>query len=189
MLRASTIAALLLLPTLAQAQRTNRGNDLYGDWNKTDPKMGRPAPSYKQSDVEKFSSVLVLVDKKKDLKLTADVVGKLMEVAKAEEAANQSLYGKMDSTRLALRLKPGADPDQEQARMTIARQEFMAVIQQIRASYDSTYKNSCLPLLDETQKKTAEGLIAKAQEDAAEELRKIGGGRGGAPGGGAGRRP
>lgn len=187
MLRATAIAALLLIPTLAQAQRTNRGNDLYGDWNKADPKMGRPAPSYKQSDVEKFSSVLLLVDKKKDLKLTDEQMGKLTEVSKAEEEANKALYVKMDSTRLALRMKPGADPDQEQARMTIARQEFMAVIQQIRSSYDSTYKNACLPLLDETQRKTAEGLIQKAQEEASEDLRKIGGGRGG--GGGSGRRP
>jgi hypothetical protein len=189
MLRASAIAALLLIPTLAQAQRTNRGNDLYGDWNKADPKMGRPAPTYKQSDVEKFSAVLLLVDKKKDLKLTDDQMAKLKDLGKAEEAVNKVLYGKMDSTRLALRQKPGEDSDQERARMTLARQEFMAVIQQIRSSYDSTYKTSCAPILDEGQRKTAEELIQKASQEAEEELRsKIGGGTRGA-GGGGGRRP
>ena len=180
LIRPLAVAAILLVPTLAEAQRTNRGSKLYGDWNKTDTAMGRAAPSYKKADVEKFSSVLLLVDKKKDLKLTDEQVAKFKDLGKAEDASNAQLYAKMDSVRLAIRRRPGEDGDSERARMSLARQDLFAVIQQIRSNYDSTYKAQCLPILDETQRKTAEGLILKQQGEAEEDLRsKLGGGGGG----------
>src|SRR5688500_474923 len=95
--RPLVVAAILLVPTLAEAQRTNRGSKLYGAWNKTEPAMGRAAPSYKKADVEKFSPVLLLVDKKKDLKLTDEQVAKFKDLGKAEDASNAQLYAKMDS--------------------------------------------------------------------------------------------
>jgi hypothetical protein len=56
-------------------------------------------------------------------------------------------------------------------------------VQQIRSSYDSTYKTSCAPILDDGQRKTAEELIQKAHEEAEQELRsKVGGGGGGSGG-------
>jgi len=184
--RPVALAALLLIPTFADAQKTNRGTKILSDWNKPDTNMGRAAPSYKKSDVEKFSAVLIVVDKKKDLKLTDDQVAKFKDLGKAEEAYNEPFYVKMDSARLAIRRRPGEDADQEKARMTLARQEMMNVIRRIRSNYDSVFQQG-MPLLDETQKKTASEIVEKERADAEDDLRsKLGGGGGG---GSSRRRP
>ena len=172
------LAMLLTIPTMSEAQRTNRGRELFGDWNQPDTAMGRPAPSIKKSDIEKFSGVLIVVDKKKDLKLSDDVTNKLKDLGKQEEAYNQPLYQKADSLRLAIRRRAGEDGEKEQVRMTLARQELLEVIRQIRSNYDSTFQVG-LPLLDETQKAAATQLVEKQRDEAEDDLRSKLGGRGG----------
>lgn len=89
---------------------------------------------------------------------------------------NEALFKQVDSLKLAMKRRDGEDGDQERARTTLARQELMTVIRQIRANYDSTFQAS-LPLLDETQKQTATQLVEKKREEADGDLRsKIGGG-------------
>jgi hypothetical protein len=179
--RIVTLSALLLLPSIIDAQavqRTNRGTKIMGDWNKTDTAMGRAAPSFKKQDIEKFSAVLLVIDKKKDLKLSEEQVGKLKELGKTEEAHNEPLYVRMDSLRLSLRRRPGEDGDKERIRMSLAQQDLIAVIEQIRSNYDSTYKASGLPLLSEAQRTSAEPLLEKGRDEAEDHLRsKLGGGR------------
>ena len=176
MLRASAVAALLLIPTLAEAQRTNRGK-VPADWDRTDTAMGRPVPAIKQNEIEKMSAVHILVDKKKDLKLNDEQLTKLKELGKAEETQNLALYERIDSLRLAMRRRAGEDGDQERARATVARQDMLAVLRQIRSNYDSTFK-MCTPILTEEQMKLATSMVEEEREEADADLRqKIGGGR------------
>ncbi|MEX2154662.1 MAG: hypothetical protein WD825_15070 [Gemmatimonadaceae bacterium] len=176
--RSVAVAALLLLPMTADAQRTNRGRDLYGDWNKPDTAMGRPAPKIAKADLEKFSAVKLIADKKKDLKLSDDQLKQFKDLGKQEDALNDGLYKQVDSLRLAMRRRAGEDGDQERARTTLARQELLTVIRQIRANYDSTFQAG-MPFLDEAQKQTATQLVEKEREEAEEDLRsKLGGGGG-----------
>jgi hypothetical protein len=84
----------------------------------------------------------------------------------------------MDSLRLSLRRRPGEDGDKERIRMSLAQQDLIAVIEQIRSNYDSTYKASGLSLLSDAQRTSAEPLLEKGRDDAEDNLRsKLGGGR------------
>lgn len=179
--RPIALAALLLLPMIAEAQRTNRGKKLMGDWEKPDTAMGRPAPKLAKADIEKFSAVLLIADRKKDLKLSDDQLKQFKDLGKQEETANQHLYKLVDSLRLSLRRRAGEDGDQERARATLAGQELLSVIRVIRTNYDSTFQVG-LPLLDETQRKTATAMVEKERADAEEDLRSKFGGRGGSRG-------
>jgi hypothetical protein len=185
--RELAVIALLLIPTIADAQRTNRGKELFGDWNKPDTAMGRPVPKIAKTDLERFSAVKLIADKKKNLKLSDDQLKQFKDLGKQEDATNDPLYRRVDSLRLSMRRRAGVDGDQERARTTLARQELMSVIQQIRANYDSTFQAG-MPLLDETQKQTATQLVEKEREEAEAALRsKLGGG--GARQSGSGGRP
>jgi hypothetical protein len=176
MLRAPVVVALLLIPTIVEAQRTNRGK-VPSDWDRADTAMGRPVPAIKQNEIEKLSAVHIMVGKKKDLKLNDEQLAKLKELGKAEESQNVALYQRIDSLRLAMRRRAGEDGDQERARSTVARQDMLAVLRQIRQNYDSTFK-MCTPILSEEQMKLASTIVEEERQEADDDLRsKIGGGR------------
>ena len=184
--RSVAVAALLLVPSFADAQRKTRG-DKEADWNSID-KSVQAGPKISKKDLESFSAIKVIVDKRKDLKLSDDQLTQFKDLDKKEEGTNQCLYDQVDSLRMAMRKRPGDDPDQERARTTLAQQELMTVIRQIRANYDESFQAS-LPLLDETQKAAATQLVQKEQADAEEDLRsKIGSGGMRSGGGGSTRK-
>jgi len=175
------VVALLLIPTFVEAQRKSKvRGDAEADWSKID-KSVQTNIKLGKGDVEKFSAIKLMVDKKKDLKLTDAQLKQLKDLDVKEECLNESRFKQVDSLKLAMRLRPGEDPDQESARTSLARQELMSVIRSIRSSYDSTYQEG-LPLLDETQKKSVTELVEKERNEAEEDLRSKLGGRGGGKG-------
>lgn len=173
--RPIAIAVLLLLPTIADAQSRVRG-ERRENWDEIDREVEK-VPTVKQSDLEQFSAVKLIMDKRKDLKISDDQLKLIKDLGQKEEATNESLYKQVDSLRMAMRKRAGEDTLLERARTTLARQELMTVVRQIRSNYDSTF-SSCLPLLDESQRKAATELVEKEREDAEEDLRKKLGGRG-----------
>ena len=191
--RKLAVLAILLLPATADAQRRTRGEKT-ANWDEIE-KSSAAAPRFSTKDVEEFSALRIVVEKRKDLKLNDDQAKQLRDLTKQEEEALKPRLTVLDSLRLAMRVRPGEDPDLERARTTLARQEVLRVIDEIRTGYDSTFKVG-LPLLDEGQQKSAQDLVQRERQDREQDLRdKIGGGgRGpglgnGAGGGGGRRRP
>jgi len=172
--RELAIIALLLIPTFADAQRRTRG-ERRANFDQIESNF-QSAPRITKSDLESFSAIKLIVDKRKDLKLSDDQLKQFKDLHQKEAGTNEGLYKQVDSLRMAMRKRAGADEDQERARTTLARQELLSVIRQIRANYDSTFQAG-MPLLDETQKQTATQLVEKEHEEAEEDLRsKLSGG-------------
>lgn len=176
--RRVAVIALFLIPSVAVAQGRKTRGEKEADWDKID-KSVQAGPKVDKGDIENFSAIKVIVDKKKDLKLSDDQLKKFKDLDKQEEGVNDGLYKKVDSLRMAMRHRAGEDADQEKARTTLARQELLSVIREIRSSYDSTFQ-AAMPLLDVNQQKTATEIVEKEREGAEEDLRsKLGGGGGG----------
>ncbi|HYC51796.1 MAG TPA: hypothetical protein VEB19_11855 [Gemmatimonadaceae bacterium] len=189
--RKLAVLALLLLPAAADAQRRTRGEKT-ANWDEIE-KSSSGAPRFSTKDVEEFSAIKIVVEKRKDLKLNDDQAKTLRDLSKQEDEALKPRMQILDSLRLAMRVRPGEDADLERARTSIARQEVLRVVGEIRTGYDSTFQAG-LPVLDETQRKSAMELVERERTKREDELReKLGGGGrgpgvGGATGGGGGRR-
>jgi len=184
------ILAVLLVPALASAQKKVRGEEKE-DWK--DVLNAAPTGTKLTArDVEDMSPVKLLVDKRKDLKLTDDQTKKLKDVEGGLKEKNKPLFKALDSLRIETKPKAVTPTDDDRTRMMIARHELAAVVKAIRASYDATLKDA-MPILDETQQKRANELLQKQSKEADDMLReKLGGDTGsddGAMGGRRGRPP
>jgi hypothetical protein len=191
--RKLAVLVLLLIPAAADAQRRSRGEKT-ANWDEIE-KSTPGAPRFSTKDVEELSAFRIVVDKRKDLKLSDDQAKQLRNLTRQEEEALKPRMIILDSLRLAMRVRPGEDADLERARTTIARQEVLRVIGEIRAGYDSTFKTAGIPLMDVAQQTSAQELVERVRNEREGELRdKLGGGGrgpgiGGATGGGGRRRP
>lgn len=173
------LIALFLVPTLAHAQRKMRGEP-EANWNQID-KSVQANIRISKSDLEKLSAIRTVVDKKKDLKLTAEQLAKIEELTKQEAAVMEPHFKLVDSLKLAARWRQGQDSTQERARTQLARQELVSVVRQIRSTYDSTFQFA-LPVLDETQQKAVAEHVQKERADADQDIQKALGGRAGRQG-------
>lgn len=179
------LVALILLPAISFAQRggsSSGGSRVRGDpkadWNAV---MGANAGGVKLSnrDVENMSPLKLLIDKRKDLKLTDEQLGKLKDLDAQLKQKNEDSFKALDSLRRAAQ-PPAHEPDDEdRARMMSARRTMTAVVGTIRENYDAALKDA-LPLLTDEQQKTANEQLEKQRKDADDTLReKLGGSRGG----------
>lgn len=180
-----TLSVLLLVPTLAHAQRRGGGSggdggsrvrgDPTADWKSVNGANGGGV-KLSGRDVENMSPVKLLIDKRKDLKLTDDQLNRLEAIDSKLKDQNQDSFKALDSLRRAAQ-PPAHDPnDDDRARMMSARRSMSTTVATIRESYDAALKEA-LPILDEGQQKTATALLDKQRQDAEETLRdKLGGG-------------
>ena len=177
------LVSLILLPAVAFAQR---GGGSGGSRVRGDPKadwqsvMGSNSGGMKLSnrDVENISPLKLLIDKRKDLKLTDDQLNRLKELDGKLKEKNQDSLKALDSLR-RMAQPPAHDPnDDDRARMSMARRLAAATVGTIRENYDAALKDA-LPILDESQQKAAGELLAKQRSEADEMLREKLGGHGG----------
>ena len=138
-------------------------------------------------DMENISPLKLLIDKRKDLKLTDDQLRQLKDLEGTSKDQNQPLLRALDSLRKESR--PSTRPsDDDRTRMMSVRREVTGVVKDIRTNYDASLKDA-LAVLDESQRTTANGLLQKQSEEAERMLgEKLGGRSGGEPGGEGGRR-
>lgn len=176
------LASLSLIPMVASAQRGGgsrvRG-DPKADWQSV---LGSNSGGIKLSnrDVENISPIKLLIDKRKDLKLTDDQLNRLKEFDTKLKEENKDSFQALDSLR-RMAQPPAHEPnDDDRSRMMTGRRLIAATVATIREHYDAALKDA-LPLLDEGQQKTANELLDKQRREAEEMLRdKLGGpGRGG----------
>jgi hypothetical protein len=186
MMRPTKIAllSLVLVPAVALAQRGGAGGsskvrgDPKADWNSVE--NANKGVKLSNRDLENISPIKLLIDKKKDLKLSDDQVNKLKELDGKLKETNDPSFKVLDSLRRAAQppLRSGEPSDEERDRMMSARRGIGAVVGTIRGNYESSAKDA-MAILDETQQKTAAELLTKQKEEAEDMLRdKLGGGRG-----------
>jgi hypothetical protein len=173
------LLSLVLLPTIGLAQRGGGGGsrqrgDAKTDWNSVESRGGIKLSN---KDVENISPIKLLIDKKKDLKLSDEQVNKLKELEGKLKETNEPSFRALDSLRHAVQLRTGDTTDIGRDRMTSARQAVGAVVSTIRGNYESSVKDA-MPILDETQRKTATELLGKQNQEAEDMLREKLGGRG-----------
>jgi hypothetical protein len=184
-MRRFLIVSLLLAPSIALAQRG--GGSRGGGGNRT-PNSDFPpmpsGPSLRTRDLEDMSPVKLLIDKRKDLKLTDAQLSALKASEQPLKARNEPIFKTVDS--LVGKLRPSMNPsDEERSRMRETRNALMSTLGDLRAVYESVQKNA-LASLDAEQQTKANELLAKQHEESQKMLaEKLGGGRRG----GEGREP
>ena len=177
------LLSLALLPSVALAQRGGSGGssrtrgEKSADWNSVE--NANKGVKLSKGDLENISPIKLLIDKKKDLKLSDEQLSKLKELEGKLKETNEPSFKALDSLKRAAQppLRAGDPSDDERDRMTMARRGLSAVVGTIRGNYESSAKDA-MAILDETQQKTATELLAKQMQEADEMVRERLGGRG-----------
>jgi len=183
-----TAAAVVLIATTAlaaSAQRKDRGTKADFDG------MLRESPAglkLSNGDVEKMSPVKLLIDKRKDLKLTDDQQARLKAIGDALKEANAVHFKAIDSLRSEIRPRAGASADAERIRTQIARETVVGAVKVIRGNYAARLGDA-MALLDDSQKPKAEELLGKQMVESEKTLTEKLGPSGGAAAGGRRGRP
>jgi ATP-dependent exoDNAse (exonuclease V) beta subunit len=162
--RRLVIAALLLAPSIAAAQRGG-GTRTQADqktqlFDKEEPK----GPTLRARDVEDQSPLKLLIDKRKDLKLTDQQLAQLKEDEPRLKEKNASLLKSVDSLVHEMRSSSATPTDQERSRIASARTALMEVLGNVNANYDASAKEA-LDRLDPEQQAKAKDLIEKQRRD------------------------
>jgi hypothetical protein len=177
--------ALILLPTIASAQRGGGGGGAGGSRVRGDPKADynaiagdKGAIKLSNRDVEDMSPIKLLIDKRKDLKLSDDQLKKLKDIESKLKETNDPSFRALDSLRRAAQPPLHEASDDEKSRMMTARRTFAAVVGTIRGNYETSL-GEAQGVLDDTQKTRANELTEKQKQEAQDTIReKLGGGRG-----------
>lgn len=175
------LALLAVLPSMATAQRggartrSTEHDKMFSD----DAPQG---PTLRPRDIEDFSPIKLLIDKRKDLKLTDAQVDGLKKSEGALKDKNAPLLKAVDS--LVHELKPPMNRTAESdAHLRDARIAFEQTLASIHENYDAATKEA-LAGFDADQQTRANEMLAAQEEEAAKRVReKMGagdrGGRGG----------
>jgi len=157
------LATLIFVPiTTATAQRarsqaTKHTDASYGDDNA--PK----GPAVRGRDLEDLNPVKLLIDKRKDLKLSDAQLDGLKKSESAIKEKNQPLYKAIDS--LAREAKPSANPSSgSDNQIRAARRDLEGTISTILDNYDSAEKDATAGF-DADQQTKANDLLTKLKED------------------------
>jgi hypothetical protein len=159
------IPALLALPSLAVAQRgggtrsqADRKTDLFA--RDSTPK----GPSLRARDLEDQSPLKLLIDKRKDLKLTDAQLAKLKDAEPKLKEDNAPLLKAIDSLVHDMRPSGPNQSQEEKTRLRDDRVSLRTVLVSIRTNYDAAAKDA-LAALDADQQAKAKDLLAERQKD------------------------
>jgi hypothetical protein len=160
--------ALIALPVAdASAQRsraTKRDPAVFADDGTI------KGPTIRGRDFEDLNPFKLLLDKKKDPKLTDAQVDGYKKAEADLKAKNVALYKAVDS--LARELRPPMNRTQEtDDRMRDARHDLDKTIEEIHASYDAAWKDATSGFDADQQAKATE-LLAKFKQDGEKKVRE-----------------
>ena len=167
--------AVLLLPTLALAQRggrtqADRKTPLF------DKEEMPKGPTLRVRDIEDQSPLKLLIDKRKDLKLSDAQVTQLKESETKVKDTNAPLLKAVDSLIRELRNGVASPNDQSRIKVREARSGLMDVLKELNGTYDTPVKD-VLTQLDPEQQSKAKELLEKQKQDGDKMLReKLSGG-------------
>ena len=187
--RSLSILILCAIPTIVAAQRSggSGSSDRFGggkagreaDWDRINSENAGGL-QLSNKDLENLSPIKLLVDKRKDLKLTDDQQKQLKAMEGPLKEKNQSLLKMLDSLRGEVKRAQYA----QDARPVSTRAEVVRVVTEIGENYAAALKDA-MTIFDDTQRASATELAKKQTEDADKMIReKLGGAgerRGGPP--------
>jgi len=177
--RVLVLAMLLSIPSVAFAQRSRAASGRDKNLMAEDGRDSRPQLTARE--LEEQSPIRLLVDKRKDLKLSDEQVGKLKDIESRLKEKNGSLLRIVDSVNREMKPPRGGEvTDEYRTKIGNLREELLGAIKDERTSKDASTKEA-LPLLDEEQQKKANELLEKQAADVAKTMRDKLGGRGGRP--------
>jgi hypothetical protein len=164
----SFVFALLLVPTLAFAQRgggRGRSDDNSGGQRQAPQ---RPLPSVR--DLEDLNPATILIDKKKKIGLADDQVTQLKALEKTIKDRNKPLLAEYDSVRRKVRPPSSIDRGAtmsagEQQEMQQAMQGMRSIVQRMRAQRIADSEEALKLVADEGQKKKATDVLKDQDED------------------------
>jgi hypothetical protein len=162
------VAALVALPSLATAQRTRTASDRRTELFDKDSSSRQP-PAVRTRDLEDMSPIKLMIDKRKDLKLTDAQFAQLKESDAKLKEKNAPLLKVIDS--LARDARSNARSDEDRARARNARMGLMSTVGEIRANYDASAKEA-LATFDADQQTKANELLDKQKQEAEKYLQE-----------------
>lgn len=183
-------ATLLLVPTIASAQRSGMGGSKEIDWNAVTTKGGVGGPTITSKDLESATPFKFILDRKKDIKLTEPQMTSLKASDLALKESNKQRFLLIDSLKKEARPKTSGTPSAEdEVRLVVSKEALQVTVREVKKSYDDAAKLA-LPMLDEPQRAEGQKALDKYNEEMNDLLReKLGGrGAGGPPPGGRGGR-
>jgi len=190
--RATALVLLLLLPTLASAQKKAMGGSKETDWSAVAEKKAPAGPTISTKDFENASPFKLFLDKKKDLKLTEAQLASFRDFDVKLRDANRDRFTLLDSLKRDARPRTsGNAAAEDEVRMVLARDALMGVARDIRVSFDAAAKDA-LPTFDASQQVSAQAVMQKYEKDMQDMLREklgVNSGDGGAAAGKRGRPP
>jgi hypothetical protein len=166
--RRIAVLVLALVPATMAAQRGGGGRGGAGRRG-GDESSSRSAGSgveikLSNGDVEEMSPIKLLIDKRKDLKLSDAQLKQLKDLESEMKTRNEHMFKMLDSLRKDIS-GPARPTEDDRGRVANDRQTAMDVVGNIRLSYNETLKRAT-ELLDDTQKTQATALIQKLNDDA-----------------------
>ena len=181
MIRRLLFTALLVAPSIAVAQRggrtqADRKTPLF------DKEEIPKGPALRVRDIEDQSPLRLLIDKRKDLKLSDQQVSQFKEAEEKLKQKNAPLFKAVDSLVHDMRFASTSPSDQARERARNARTGLMETLRSVNENYDASAKEA-VATLDAEQQGKANEMIEKQRRDAEKMIRER------LSGGGGGERP
>jgi hypothetical protein len=161
--RAFALLALVALPSLAAAQRSKAASGRDKTLMAEDGSKERRA-EITARDLEEQSPLRLLVDKRKDLKLSDEQLGKLKDLESKLKEKNGPLLRIVDSVNREMRPPRGEVTDEYRTKMRNLRNELMGTVEDIHRNYAAAAREGVLALDAEQQNKAVD-LLDKQKAD------------------------
>ena len=163
------VSALLVAPTVLVAQ--GRGRTQADKKTSLFDKQEMPkGPDLRVRDLEDQSPLHLLIDKRKDLKITDAQLSQLKDADGKLKDKNAPLFKAADSLVRSMRLTSDAS-DQDKARARSARADLMVVIGNLNDSYEGARKDA-VALLDAEQQPKANEMLDKQKAESEKFIRE-----------------
>jgi len=163
MIRRLAVAALLLVPAISLAQRggrtqADRKTPLF------DKEEMPKGPTLRVRDIEDQNPLKLLIDKRKDLKLSDAQVSQLKDSETKLKDVNAPLFKAVDSLIRDMRNGSATPSDQSRTKVREARSGLMDVLSQLNGNYETPVKEA-LAQFDAEQQTKAKELLEKQRQD------------------------
>jgi LTXXQ motif family protein len=166
---------LALVPATLSAQRGGGGRGGGRSGGQESKSGASSVLRLSNGDVEEMSPIKLLIDKRKDLKLSDAQVKQFKDLESEMKARNERLFKVLDSLRKDMTFSGRPD---ERAKIEDDRQAVLDLVGNIRLSYNETLKQATA-VLDDTQKPAAAELVQKLNDAADKTVQEKLGARGG----------
>jgi hypothetical protein len=170
--RLALLTGLLVIPSIAMSQRGGGGRTQADRRTEMFDKNDKPSgPAIRVRDLEDLSPLKLIIDKRKDLKLTDAQLNSLKDAENKLKDKNAPLLKAADSLIHEMRVAAGGSTETDRSKGRSAQNGLMSVIDDVRTNYDSAGKDAIATLDAEQQTKATE-MLAKQREEGEKTVRE-----------------